>query len=333
MTTNSAQLPLVTVAILAYNRREPLAVTLEKVRDELDYPRDRLEVIVVDNASTDGTAEMVRERFADVGLIVSPENTGIGGWNRAFEAGSGDWFLVLDDDCYVEGDALRRAVAAAAEHGADLVSFHVDSPDPGIAFSDVYRTGLLSFWGCALLVSRRAVRELGGFDEGLFIWAHELEFTMRFFDRGYTHLLLPDVSAMHMKSMVPLTTFMYVRNMRNFGYVAAKLLQPRDAAVALPTLLVRSLVESAAGLGFIRAFPAVLRGFGSGLRVRSPVRPAVSRLYRRHHLDFGSHFRPLDRLRGILAHRRSGADPNFRFGFWNRRPELYPSTAAALRIP
>src|SRR4051794_16334601 len=112
--------PLVTVAILAYNRRDALAVTLDKVLGELDHPADRLEVIVVDNASDDGTAEMVRERFPSVTVIRNEENVGIGGWNRAFEAGRGDWFLVLDDDCYPPPDALRRGFVAAARHGADL---------------------------------------------------------------------------------------------------------------------------------------------------------------------------------------------------------------------
>lgn len=325
--------PLVTVAILAYNRRDPLAITLEKVTTALEYPRDQLEIIVVDNASTDGTAEMVRERFPSVKIISNPENVGIAGWNRAFEQGAGEWFLVLDDDCYIEGDALQRALEGASREGADLVSFHVDSSDPGVAFSEKYQTGVLSFWGCAALVSARAVHELGGFDERLFIWAHELEFTMRLLDRGYAHLLLTDVRAVHMKSMTPITVFAYVRNMRNFAYVAMRLMQPRDAAVAMTSLLTRPFVEAMAGIGFLKAFPAVLAGARLGLRHRQPVRPEVSRLYRRHFLEFGSHVRLIDRARGWLAHRRSGADPNFRFGFWRRRPALYPSAPTAFRVP
>jgi GT2 family glycosyltransferase len=84
VSSEAHRLPRVTVAILAYNRRDALAVNLQKV-SEIDYPRDRLEVIVVDNASEDGTAEMVRERFPEVELIVTERNVGIAGWNRAFE--------------------------------------------------------------------------------------------------------------------------------------------------------------------------------------------------------------------------------------------------------
>ncbi len=322
--------PLTTAAVLAYNRRDPLAVTLGHL-GALEWPEDRLEITVVDNASTDGTADMVRERFPSVRLISSPENEGIAGWNRAFAAGRGDWFLVLDDDCYVEGDALERAVAAAAEHGADMVSFRVDSSDPGRSFSDVYRTGLLSFWGCAVLISRRAIEDLGGFDERLFIWAHELEFTMRFLDRGYRHLYLPGVTALHMKSIPPVVPANHMRNMRNWGYVAAKLLGPRDAALAIASLIVRAGIESFVAPTYLRGAGAVLGGMREGLRVREPVRPAVSRLYRRHFLEFTSQFRPVLRLRYLLG--RSEPRVNYREAYWRSRPKLYPAATASLRVP
>jgi GT2 family glycosyltransferase len=324
--------PDVTVAILAFNRRDPLAVTLEKVLGDLEHPSDRLEVIVVDNASTDGTAEMVAERFPSVRVIRNDENVGIGGWNRAFEAGRGEWFLVLDDDCYPPPDALARGFAAAAEHGADLVSFGVDSSRPGEAFSDVYRTGVLSFWGCAVLISRRAVERVGGFDQGLFIWAHELDFTMRVLDAGFGHVLLPDVRAVHMKAVTYPPAWVHRRNMRNWGYLAGKLLQPADAARALRNLMVRAVLESAVDRHHILGAGAAVTGFRAGLRVRAPVRAAVSRLYLRHFLDFGSFLRVGARLRALVTERgRSGFD--FRRRYWASRPGLYPEVPTAIRVP
>ena len=324
--------PVVTVAILAYNRRDPLAVTLTKVIEELDHPADRLEVIVVDNASTDGTAEMVAERFPSVKLIGNEENVGIGGWNRAFEAGRGDWFLVLDDDCYPPPDVLRRSFAAAEEHGADLISYEVDSTNPDEAFSEVYRTGVLSFWGCAVMISRRALERVGGFDEGLFIWVHELEFTMRVLDAGFAHVLLPDIHAHHMKAVAYPAAWVHQRNMRNWGYVAGKLLQPGDAACALLNLTIRATLESLVDRRHILGAPAAWRGFRDGWKVRRPVRGEVSELYLRHFLDFGSFIRPVTRLRTLVAERgRSGVD--FRRRFWADRPRLYPRDATAIRVP
>ena len=321
-----------TAAILSFNRREQLAITLETLQERLDWPADRLEIIVVDNASTDGTPDMLRERFPQVRLIESGGNLGIAGWNLAFAAGRGEWFLVLDDDCHVSGDALRRAVTAAQEHDAQMVSFSVDSLDPDVGFSDVYRTGLLTFWGCAVLLEADATRRLGGFDADLFIWAHELEFTMRFLDAGHRHLTLPEVHALHQKTIPPVRVGPHRRNMRNWGYVAAKLLRPADAALALASLVVRSFFEALIDRGHLRGGPAAIAGFRDGLKARAPVRREVSRLYRRHYIDFTSQFRLRERLRHHRP-RRGERPPNYREQFTLARPKLYPSASAALRVP
>ena len=323
-------LPSVTVAILAYNRRDALAVNLRKVSD-IDYPRDRLQVIVVDNASEDGTAEMVRERFPDVELIVTEQNVGIGGWNRAFERGTGDWFLVLDDDCYLEGDGLRRAVEAATAEEADLVSFTVDSPEPGEVFTEWYRTGLLLFWGCAALISRRAVERVGGFDENLFIWAHECEWTMRFLDAGFRHLHLADVRALHMKPLPVGREYAHTINVRNLSYMAAKLVRGRDLPVVFTRMLLRSLVLTLRYPSYWPAFPAAFTGFRKGLKVRRPVSAPVSRLYRRNFIEFSSHISLWPRIAHVLVHRGEPGTEFFNV-YWDARPHLYPRGSGTLRL-
>jgi GT2 family glycosyltransferase len=320
-------LPLVTVVVLAYNREQELRVTLSALRDELDYPAERLEVIVVDNASRDGTAQMVREEFPAVELIVNAANVGISGWNAGLQRGRGAFFLVLDDDCYVTGDALRRAIALAREHEADLVSFSAASPLAlGHRFNDDYDTGLLAFWGCAAVLSRRAVDELRGFDPGIFVWAHEAEFTIRLLDRGLRHLTMPEIVAAHMT--VPasrLTPFFHRTNTRNLAYIAAKLLRPRDAVGAVVNVATMALLRALADRRTIGSLPAVVEGARAGLRARAPVRAPVSRLYRRNLVDFVS---PLRFVRGpdvsgVVARRRR---------FWRARPELYPARTAWLQL-
>ena len=191
-------MPSVTVVFLVYNRQEELRRSLTKTL-ELDYDHGRLDVIVVDNASGDGSAEMVRRDFPHVRVIRRSSNAGVSGWNDGFDAATGDYVLALDDDCHLPPDGLRRAVAEAREQRADLVSFGVVSSKDGAHRFDLeeLRTGLLSFWGCAVLMRREALRELGGYDPGIFVWANELEFMLRFFDRGFRHLHLPEVVAVH----------------------------------------------------------------------------------------------------------------------------------------
>src|SRR3954467_7669703 len=119
--------PSVTIAIVVYNRRDALREVLRRMLTESDYDPDRVDVVVVDNASADGSAAMVREEFPAVRVIERPENIGAPAWNDGFAVARGDYVLILDDDCYLPPDGLRRAVAAAEEHAADLVSFRVVS--------------------------------------------------------------------------------------------------------------------------------------------------------------------------------------------------------------
>jgi GT2 family glycosyltransferase len=335
---DTAEWPRVTVAIVAYNRRDALRTTLATVLGELDYPGDRLEVIVVDNASDDGTDAMVAREFPGVRLIRSEQNLGAPGWNLAFAAGTGDWFLVLDDDCFVAGDAVKRAVAAAEANAAALVSFRVrSSVDPEYYFTDEYVTGLLSFWGCAWLIARPALEHVGGYDPAIFIWANELDLTLRLLDGGFRHLYLPEVVAVHMKAPQPQTfnEHVHVTTNGHLAYVAAKLLRPLDAARVVSRLITLTLLDAAAvsPRSLTKTLPSVLAGALRGARARSPVRAAVSAAARD---NFGSYANPLRFLRGPLERlprRQPGPSADDRWArFRERRPRWFPATSAYVEV-
>lgn len=99
--------PLVTINILSFNRKDELRFTLTKVFEQ-DYKN--IEVIVVDNASVDGTQQMVKEQFPIVTLIELSENIGIAGWNKGFEIAKGEYVLVLDDDAYPSKNTIDRSL-------------------------------------------------------------------------------------------------------------------------------------------------------------------------------------------------------------------------------
>ena len=161
METDVPGWPSVTAVFLAFNRRDQLRESLRCTVDGGGYP-GRVEVVVVDNASEDGTAEMVAEEFPGVRVIARKRNIGVSAWNDGFAVAGTDLVLALDDDCHLPAGGLQRAVEAAREHEADLVSFAVTSTfDPDYRFDHEYRTGLLSFWGCAALIKTGVLRELG----------------------------------------------------------------------------------------------------------------------------------------------------------------------------
>lgn len=347
----TAASPTVTIVYVVYNRREALRESLRRMLIESDYDRERLDVIVVDNASSDGSAAMVREEFPQVRLIARKTNIGAPAWNDGYAEARGDWVLTLDDDCYLPADGLRRAVAAAGEYSADLVSFKVvSSQDPRWVFSDRYRCGLFTFWGCAWLVRRTVLQELGGYDPELFMWANELEFMLRFYDRGFRHLHFPNVVAEHMKPPgKPGTNWidpsLYRINARNWGYVAAKLLRRRDAVEALIALVAQDIRDGLrVNRGTFKVVLDTLGGFRHGLRLRQPVSNAeLSRCYRRNFETFASPWwvsRPVGELiravpREILRGRLADldrADVGRMRDYLAQRARFYPDEPATLEF-
>jgi GT2 family glycosyltransferase len=345
-------LPTVSIVFLVYNRREELRESLHHMTRDSDYPAELVDITVVDNASQDGSSEMVREEFPEVRLITRAVNCGISGWNDGFAVATGDYVLALDDDCYLPPDGLRRAVAAAAEHEADLVSFGViSSVDPKLRFDRRYRTGLLTFWGCAVLVRRAVLEDVGYFDPEIFVWAHEVEFMLRFYDAGYRHVHVPEILAVHMKAPGPkwaqvVGSESYRINFRHLAYVAAKHLRARQAVGAFVALLFTHLRDGLRGdTNAVRAIPTSTRGFLHGLRHRSPVRNAeISRIYRLNFLSWASPWwfsRPpllwLASLPGALVRRATGRRrPAGHRGrqreYFARAARYYPTTTATLQL-
>ena len=105
--------PLVSILISAYNAEEWIGCTLQSASAQT-WPRK--EIIVVDDGSTDGTAEVAR-RFASKGVtLVSTENRGLSaGQNLAYEHSQGDYIQFLDADDLLAPDKIERQLAALRE--------------------------------------------------------------------------------------------------------------------------------------------------------------------------------------------------------------------------
>ena len=345
--------PTVTIVFLVYNRCEDLRTSLRKMLQESDYPRDLVDVVVVDNASEDGSGDMVASEFPEVRLVRREVNCGVSGINDGFAVATGDYVLALDDDCYLPPDGLRRAIALAGEHEADLVSFAVKSSErEGYRFDKGYRTGLLTYWGCAVVMRREVLERLHGYDPEIFVWANELEFMMRFFDEGFRHLHAPEIVAVHMTRLGAPGTWVdyvgerpYLLNQRHFAYIAAKHLRPRHAAGSLVALVATAVRD---GLVLrrqaLRGVRAALAGFAHGLRHRQPLRDgAVSRTYRQCFHSFASPWwmsRPPTELvvsaPGRLVRRALGrpepAHPGRRDDYFAQRARYYPESSATLQM-
>src|SRR5947208_7613409 len=100
--------PDVSVVVVTYNALPWLERCLDSVC--------RHETVVVDHGSTDGTLELVRERYPAVRLV-EQENRGLAaGWNRGIEETAGRCCLLLNSDAWMSGNAVERLAAFADEH-------------------------------------------------------------------------------------------------------------------------------------------------------------------------------------------------------------------------
>jgi GT2 family glycosyltransferase len=233
------------VVILSWNVRDLLRQCLQSVFSSQpsalgdDKPTTQhypwsTEVIVVDNASSDGSVEMVRAEFPEVRLIVNTINRGYaGGNNDGIAAATGRYVMILNPDTQVVGDALSTLVAHADLHPeAGVIGPQLLNPDGSVQPSrrrfPTLTTGLFeSTWlqpvasrrvlrdyymqdrsdsetqqvdwviGACLLVRRDVIQQVGGLDEGFFMYSEELDWCRRIKQAGWKVMYLPDAKVIH----------------------------------------------------------------------------------------------------------------------------------------
>ena len=127
----------ISATIVSFNTRELLSDCLSRVRSS-DLGGHELEILVVDNASHDGSADLVASRFPEVTLVRSAVNLGFAaGQNAAIRRATGDAVLVLNSDVLVEPDTIRELADAlsARPSSVGVVGPRVVGPDGALATS------------------------------------------------------------------------------------------------------------------------------------------------------------------------------------------------------
>jgi hypothetical protein len=206
------------VVILTYNSRAFLDECLDSLR-ALTTPAD---VIVADNASTDGTAADLRERHPHVRLLALGGNWGFaGGYNRALAQVEAEWFVLLNPDARLAPNWLEVLLRFAADHPAAVIlggkllfpggrvlqSAGAQITDAGTAFEigwgqadhgqydEPRRTAAIP--GAALLIRRAAWQALGGFDADYFAYLEDVDLCWRAWLAGHEVWYVPEAEAFH----------------------------------------------------------------------------------------------------------------------------------------
>ncbi len=199
--------PLVSVVMLAWNRRKEVRKSLSEIRNQ---EWKKLEIIVVDNHSTDGTPEMIRSEFPEVNLIKMPENVGIMGSNIGIGNCMGKYVLILDDDSYPGKETIRRAVESFRRNPEDVgvICTRVINPHTGGIDTDIWKQLSISgddvtgyegnfFHGAGCFVRKEVFERSGYYDKDYFIYGNEGDLALRILDAGYRMKYMPNLVVYH----------------------------------------------------------------------------------------------------------------------------------------
>lgn len=221
------------IVIINWNTRQHLIACLESIREY--PPSGEYEIIVVDNASTDGSAEAVRESFPDVCLIPNEQNLGYAkGNNQAIAASGGEYILLLNPDVRVKAGAVDALIRFAEAHrdvaavGCRLVGTDGkvqkscrSFPEPlGVFLEYVrlprlfprskrigsYRMTYFDYstdaevdqpMASCLLIPRKAWEDVGPFDERFPIFFNDVDWCYRAKEKGWRICFTPSAEVIH----------------------------------------------------------------------------------------------------------------------------------------
>lgn len=273
MTTGGASRTL-SVVLVTFNSASVVVPALEGLAGRPD-----LELVVVDNASSDDSVEVVRRLRPDAVVIENDDNVGFArAVNAGVRASTGARVMLLNPDAQIGAEAIDRLQDAADEHGGDVVAPFVAQPAPQRIVSagrmpTVWRMFTHYFglsrlaarspsleghyllprqvhgqmpveWvtGACLVVSRRTWDEVGGLSERWFMYAEDIEFCHRVRTSGHAVWLIPDARAEHLVGQSDSTAPGSVNSawVLNLREFYATDLAPSRWAVALWTAVVAS---------------------------------------------------------------------------------------------
>lgn len=220
--------PRLSICILSWNTRQLLDDCLRAIY--ADPESGQWEVLVVDNASTDGSPEQVRRCFPQARLLVSRENLGFSrGNNLALEQARGEYLLLLNSDTRVEPGALGRLVHfAAGRQEAGAVGPMLLNADGSLQLScgiapslwteflhklllhKLFPVFKLGGWnhgairpvgwvsGACLLIRRQALDEVGPLDSSIYMCYEDLEWCLRLRRGGWQIFYYPFSRVVHL---------------------------------------------------------------------------------------------------------------------------------------
>jgi len=213
-------LPSVSIVVLNWNGKRHLTPNLQSLL-ALDYPESKLEIILCDNGSNDGSVELVQKDFPRVRVVALDRNYGFAeGNNRAARLATGEWVGFLNNDMRVEPSWVKDLLSGIDERpsavclASRILSWDgsaIDFAGGGVNYQghgfqlglgkapvDTDASGRLLFaCGGAMLIKKDVFLDVGGFDEQFFAFFEDVDLGWRLNLLGYDVWYVPRATALH----------------------------------------------------------------------------------------------------------------------------------------
>lgn len=255
--------PLVSVIVLNYNGKDFIPGCLESLRRQSFRP---YEVVVVDNASADGSAELVKRRFPWARLVRNSRNLGFAtGNNIGVRAARGKYVVLLNYDTVADRNFIKELVAAierdssVAAAQAKILLFEKEQRLINTSGTVVHYLGfgwcgdyrardrgqltekeIAAPSGAAVMFKKDIYERVGGLDDDFFLYHEDTDIAWRLRLRGYKTVLAPKAVVRHKYSFGRTATKFYFVE-RNRLVMLLKNYSTRTLLVLLPALLLVEL--------------------------------------------------------------------------------------------
>ena len=215
MEKKESTLPFVSVIVPTLNRKLQLANCLTSILN-LDYPKSKIEIIVVDNGSTDGTKEMICKKFKSIRVVLEKRPGASYARNTGGNVAKGEILAFTDDDCIVDRNWLKNLVNAFRSAKIGAVGGPVSLLRADIFPKNLLKWGGLGFFSLGeaertteLIVSgnlaiRNKIFKTTKFDvifgqrnTLIYRWEEDIEFSLRLLRLGYVLLFVPTAKVYH----------------------------------------------------------------------------------------------------------------------------------------
>lgn len=256
---------MLSVVIITFRRPDALRRTLASLAEMPAVG----EVVVADNASCDGTLDMLTREFPRVRVVALDANLGVEAFNRCAAIARGDVLLILDDDAIPDGTSLEAALALLArEPGVAAVAMHPVQATSGASewpFAKAARGGW-PVMGCGNLVRAEAWRAVSGYEAAFFLYRNDVDLALKLLASGRDVWFDPAWVVRHDSPPGPKSERWLRLATRNWVWLAK-----RHGRGVWKWLGVIAGVAWALRLAGIRRAGLVLGGAWEGVRVAAPA--------------------------------------------------------------